>query len=1378
MNTPKYGFLVLVVTMSIFVQKALAQMTGLSATISGGGTTCQNGASPNVIFSATQGQVPYTFYYSINGSMMSNVATTQDSDSTVIVSAPTNVSGSFVYQLQQVMDAAGNVQMSSGSVSVSVLSKFTSGIQVSVCPGSLPYLWHGVSYNAPGNYTFDTTSSGGCDSLVTMILSLYAVTSTTTIAVDSAHLPYKWNKKNYNKAGIYTYSATGASGCDSTATLHLIVIGTPPPPDFHYSLGGPVPKGVSIGPLAPVVNPPGTTSYFLNDANYQTSLPQFQALAIDLFRNVYIFDNYNGVINKVDTGGNITVLQPLASLSSTSAIIDPQGNLFFVNIGDQTLRKLSAGSILSTVNAGLMAPGLVAIDAASNIYASDNNLNSVTRIQPNGNYSVVWTNTRIITALVADSAGDLLVADAAGLSKISPSGIKIQTYSAFAGDTITGLTLDRKGNIYVGDPHGVSRIAALDGSISSLGSGINSPVGMALDYFGNLFVCDGNNYGTSVKKVSGVTSPATGYSLSPALPGGISFDSHTGILSGTPTRELPTTSFRVVATNASSSTISIFPLTVTDVAMDSISYNSPNVYLQNKTIDTLSPVYAFSTITPLQLDTLAHTDYAFAVVVASDKQNNIYVSEHSVGEDGSGIEIFSANGTHISTIQTPQYPADAITFDAQGNLFYVSNAGDNTVTEIMVSGNIRQFSIPTPTGQYIVSLTSDPAGNLYAGEQIVSNLPLNSSNYTLWKVAAGDSVPTLFVHLAATGLASDKYGNIYVTQASGKILYRVAPDGTETALSLSHRIGYAICVNPSGNIFFMDLDQQVIRVVDTAFTNADSIYVSVGLNLSMTNNMYANSAGDIFFPDFDGNTVWRILNPKRFVVSKFTIAPALPSGLKMDSLSGTISGKPLNGSAAIQYSVTAARLVGNAQLPVSIAVNVIDTARITVCSASLPYLWKGSSYDSAGTYSKLVSGNGGPDSSSTLILSINMGPSVTPKNGAYLDSVCYGANHALALTASGGKKPYQYSANGINWQTAASFSLPAGNYNLEVEDANGCISSTPTVTVVQPQAILTIDSLKISQGSLIVDASGGFIPYAYSFDAGPFQDLDQFSLKLTGRDTVTVEDAAGCMVKKQVGIMIAMTTISGNSDSLCYGATQKILTSVTGGVKPYQYSLDGINWQTAASFSVAGGTYTVMVKDVNNNLASANTITILQPQSPLDLSLAVANQTCKTASNGSITASAVGGFGNYRYSIDKINFQSSSLFSGLTSGNYTITVRDGFGCTATQSVTLKKSTQTCSGTVMLGDTAFGEILSDALSGDLNLVISPNPTQSAFHLEVRGGGSGGVTVIIRDILGRQRQILRGQSPASFDFGGGLSSGIYLVEVLSGTRRSILKVIKIK
>lgn len=44
--------------------------------------------------------------------------------------------------------------------------------------------------------------------------------------------------------------------------------------------------------------------------------------------------------------------------------------------------------------------------------------------------------------------------------------------------------------------------------------------------------------------------------------------------------------------------------------------------------------------------------------------------------------------------------------------------------------------------------------------------------------------------------------------------------------------------------------------------------------------------------------------------------------------------------------------------------------------------------------------------------------------------------------------------------------------------------------------------------------------------------------------------------------------------------------------------------------------------------------------------------------NGSVTVSVSGGVGPYTYSIDGINFQGSTTFSGLTSQQYTITVKD------------------------------------------------------------------------------------------------------------------------
>ena len=63
---------------------------------------------------------------------------------------------------------------------------------------------------------------------------------------------------------------------------------------------------------------------------------------------------------------------------------------------------------------------------------------------------------------------------------------------------------------------------------------------------------------------------------------------------------------------------------------------------------------------------------------------------------------------------------------------------------------------------------------------------------------------------------------------------------------------------------------------------------------------------------------------------------------------------------------------------------------------------------------------------------------------------------------------------------------------------------------------------------------------------------------------------------------------------------------------------------------------------------------------------------CNGANDGSITANASGGTGTFTYSIDGINFQSNSLFSGLIAGNYTITYKDVNDCIATESHTLNE----------------------------------------------------------------------------------------------------------
>ena len=85
------------------------------------------------------------------------------------------------------------------------------------------YVWiDGNAYTASNNTaTFTLTNAAGCDSTVTLHLTVnHSTTSVTSVtACDS----FEWNGQTYTSSGIYNYQTTNAAGCDSVMTLHLIV---------------------------------------------------------------------------------------------------------------------------------------------------------------------------------------------------------------------------------------------------------------------------------------------------------------------------------------------------------------------------------------------------------------------------------------------------------------------------------------------------------------------------------------------------------------------------------------------------------------------------------------------------------------------------------------------------------------------------------------------------------------------------------------------------------------------------------------------------------------------------------------------------------------------------------------------------------------------------------------------------------------------------------------------------------------------------------------------------------------------------------------------------------------------------------------------------
>jgi hypothetical protein len=93
-----------------------------------------------------------------------------------------------------------------------------------ICESQLPYPWNGVTFNAAGTQNVTLTAANGCDSVVTMTLTVnptYAVTDAQTIC--ASELPYTWNGVTFNAAGTQNVTLTAANGCDSVVTMTLTV---------------------------------------------------------------------------------------------------------------------------------------------------------------------------------------------------------------------------------------------------------------------------------------------------------------------------------------------------------------------------------------------------------------------------------------------------------------------------------------------------------------------------------------------------------------------------------------------------------------------------------------------------------------------------------------------------------------------------------------------------------------------------------------------------------------------------------------------------------------------------------------------------------------------------------------------------------------------------------------------------------------------------------------------------------------------------------------------------------------------------------------------------------------------------------------------------
>jgi len=122
-------------------------------------------------------------------------------------------SGNYTYTLQTIHGCDSVI-----TLHLTLEDAITTEFNATSCDS---YTWNGATYTVSGNYTQSFTAVNGNDSIVTLHLTINNPVHTATTAENCGS--YVWNGQTYTVSGDYTYEHLDANGCTQVDTLHLTI---------------------------------------------------------------------------------------------------------------------------------------------------------------------------------------------------------------------------------------------------------------------------------------------------------------------------------------------------------------------------------------------------------------------------------------------------------------------------------------------------------------------------------------------------------------------------------------------------------------------------------------------------------------------------------------------------------------------------------------------------------------------------------------------------------------------------------------------------------------------------------------------------------------------------------------------------------------------------------------------------------------------------------------------------------------------------------------------------------------------------------------------------------------------------------------------------
>ncbi len=465
-------------------------------------------------------------------------------------------------------------------------------------------------------------------------------------------------------------------------------------------------------------------------------------VAVNNSGDVFVTDTGNNAVKEIPPGCGVpSCIETLGSgfSSPTGVTLDGSGNVYVADWGNNAVKEILVAGGYTTVNTlgSFSEPQGEAVDGNGNVYVADSGKNRVVKLElasvDFGTVAIGQTSAAISLTFTFDTGGTIgspvaLTRGATGLDfAVANAGSFTAgtNYSAGATCTVnvtftpkfsgtrygaTELNNSSGSTIAMGYVHGIGsgpQVNFPSGGPSTLGSGFLSPMGVAVDGSGNVYLAD--TYHSAVKEILA----AGGYSTIHTLGGGFSIPY--------------------------------------DVAVD----GSGNVFVADQGHNAVKEIPP-GCVTSSCVKSLG-SGFSAPAAVAVDGSGNVYVADYG---NNAVKEILALGGyTTVIEFSAEFSGPQGIAVDGSGNVF-VGDSGGNAVKEIPAGSYFNMANTLGSGFNDPFGVAVDASGNVYVADE---------GNNAVKEILAAGGYTTVLT-LAANfynpfGLALDGNGNLYVANA-------------------------------------------------------------------------------------------------------------------------------------------------------------------------------------------------------------------------------------------------------------------------------------------------------------------------------------------------------------------------------------------------------------------------------------------------------------------------------------------------------------------------------------------------------------------------------------------------------------------------------------